>query len=84
MRATSKIALRNALIFALTHNNPIYIDIYPPITSIEKKKSHRKRPAQEFYLLISVILHGRKQIVRWSQIKNPSAFRDTIYSYILP
>ena len=78
MRATSKIALRNALIFALTHNNPIYIDIYPPITSIEKKKSHRKRPAQEFYLLISVTLHGRKQIVRWSQIKNPSAFRDTI------
>ena len=38
MRATSKIALRNALIFALTHNNPIYIDIYRFIFLLLTKK----------------------------------------------
>ena len=34
---------------------------YPPIISVEKEQGYRKRPAQEFYLLISIILHGRNK-----------------------
>ena len=39
-----------------------YVDINPPIISVENKQGYRKRPTQEFYPLISIVLDGRKQI----------------------